>query len=149
MENLSIYIVHENFATLLIEVFLLPCYMPQISQKFSFTYFRSRACFIEYVARLGAPPHAATCFKSQLSAPSQLSQPGAWRARFLSLQCPCRLSAQSSAWRLTLSWTAAQPAKPIKIQNKQIIFSCLQKNCLTPLICITVRQWHKLFAKNH
>ena len=120
MENLSIYIVHENFATLLIEVFLLPCYMPQISQKFSFTYFRSRACFIEYVARLGAPPHAATCFKSQLSAPSQQPPETQFFKRKILKLAP---SATSSA---------AQPAKPMKIQNKQIVFRCPQKNCLTP-----------------
>ena len=125
MENLSICIVHGNFATLLMEVFLLPCHMPQISQKFSFTYFRSRACFIEYVARLGAPPHAATCFKSQLSAPSQ--QPP--DSVLLSARNSSALLQQPP---MQLSWTAAQHAKPMKIQNKQIVFSCPQKNCLTP-----------------
>ena len=33
MENLSICIVHGNFATLLMEVFLLPCHMPQVSKR--------------------------------------------------------------------------------------------------------------------
>ena len=81
MENLSIYIVHENFATLLMEVFLLPCHMPQISKKFSATYYKSRACFIQYVARQGAPQASKpTSLRTEFceSQRSQLSsqQPG-------------------------------------------------------------------------
>ena len=132
-----------KFRNLIVGNFLLPHHMPQISQKFSATYYRSRACFIEYVARQGAPPHAATCLKSQQPPSlrhsglsfvnpnflsflaSNLAACSAWyhkhsarhiskvstqASALLSARLLSLLSAQPSAWRLTLSCTAAQPA---------------------------------------
>ena len=95
-----------KFRNLIVGNFLLPHHMPQISQKFSATYYRSRACFIEYVARQGAPPHAATCLKSQPTSLQRLSF----------------LAQKNQAHSFSNLLCSSAYPQQIKI-NKQIVFS--------------------------